>query len=764
VLAVLGAAVLISAGCKPQPPAPPKPSPSASPSPAPSTGPTPSSSPTSGGPVTHDGAYTFRPLGMGGTGFVTGLVVHPTTPGVVYGREDVGGIVGWDERTRTWTQLMQADRVPDPVASDYGGESIAVAASNDQVVFAAVGTGDNGRILTSTDRGKHWHDSGFRTYIEGNNDYRTGPERLVIDPVDDQVAFFGSRTAGLYTTADGGAHWTQVPTTQIPAAPAGTKIGVPFVLFDPTSSRAGRTQRVWAGVAGEGVYLSENGGSTWTKVYSTTVAPQDAKMAADGTLYVTYTTSIRRFTPANHGGADVTAPSAGNGFFLGVDPHDSNRLLATSQAVTPGNLFRSTDGGRTWDTLTYTLASADIQWPLHTTESGYLSTGTFVFDPTRPGRVWFPQGVGVWRSDDVFDSDTAVTWNFVSQGIEEAVTNDLVAPPGGSPVSAIADRNGFTHENLDGYPDRTVLTDEFSAGTSVAYAGQNPSYIAMVSSDTRAQYQPVDTAWTTKPSSGYSTDGGRTWTLFGGDKSQISSLYGGNIAVSADAKSLVWQPSIPAFNAATPDNAPEYSTDNGKTWKKSTGVAAGTGIHDQIWWGSKRALDADTVTPGVFYLYTVRNGGEFFRSTDGGASWTRTAGRAPTGDGNDSHVFGQIHAVPGKAGNVWSSNAQGGLSYTLDSGASWTKVPAVQEAKAFGFGKAATAGGYPTVFANAKIDGVWGVYRSTDRGATWSLVSKYPAGYYTSITVVTGSMDVAGRVFVGFGTNGVVYGDVTTGH
>ena len=48
----------------------------------------------------------------------------------------------------------------------------------------------------------------------------------------------------------------------------------------------------------------------------------------------------------------------------------------------------------------------------------------------------------------------------------------------------------------------------------------------MVSSDSRAQYQPVDTSWTTPPASGYSADGGETWTPFGGDKSQISTLYG----------------------------------------------------------------------------------------------------------------------------------------------------------------------------------------------------------------------------------------------
>ncbi|WP_410813870.1 WD40/YVTN/BNR-like repeat-containing protein [Micromonospora sp. 067-2] len=771
---ILTTAVLLVGGCRPVPAGPPAAGPppqttavsatllgTGSSGSAASTPPgTPHSTGTRTAPPTR-AAYSFRPLRMGGTGFVTGLVAHPTSPGVVFAREDVGGLVRWNEATQGWTPLLRGDRVPQPSAADYGVESVAVAASDDRVVYAAVGTGEGGRILVSRDRGEHWSDGGFRTYIEGNNEYRTGPERLSVDPRDARRAYFGSRTAGLFATTDGGRSWRQVSTDQIPASAPGDRVGVAFVLHDPSGSAVrGRSHRIWAGVAGHGVYLSTNGGRNWTLAYATTETPSDAKITLDGTLYVGFPHTIRRFTPADHAGTEVSAPSAGPGFLLGVDPHDASRLIATSQAVTPGNLFRSLDGGATWETLSYSLRSTEIGWPLQTTEGGYLSTGTFVVDPTHPGRVWFPQGIGVWRSEDVFDADTAVTWNFVSAGIEEAVTYDLVAPPGGAPISAIADRNGFRHDDPDAYPARTVLTDAFSAGTSVSYAAARPSYVAMVSSDTRAQYQPIDTPWTTAPASGYSTDGGRTWTPFGGDKSQIRQLYGGNIAVSANAESMVWQPSIPALASGDPQNVPQYSTDDGRSWTPSTGISAGTGIHDLIWWGSKRALDADTVTAGTFYLYTTRNHGEFFRSTDGGVSFVRMPGTPPTGDGNDSHVFGQVHAVPGRAGHVWSSNAQGGLSYTTDGGATWTRIAAVQDARAFGFGAPVQPGGYPAVFANARIGDVWGVYRSDDQGQRWSLVSRYPGGYAATITVVTGDPARPGRVYVGFGGNGVVYGDV----
>jgi hypothetical protein len=43
----------------------------------------------------------------------------------------------------------------------------------------------------------------------------------------------------------------------------------------------------------------------------------------------------------------------------------------------------------------------------------------------------------VWRSTNLSDSN--IVWNFISKGIEETVTADLIAPPGGQPVSAIYD-------------------------------------------------------------------------------------------------------------------------------------------------------------------------------------------------------------------------------------------------------------------------------------------------------------------------------------
>ncbi|ADI13093.1 endo-1,4-beta-glucanase [Streptomyces bingchenggensis BCW-1] len=42
---------------------------------------------------------------MGGTGFVTGVLFHPSVRGLAYARTDIGGAYRWDDRADRWTPL-----------------------------------------------------------------------------------------------------------------------------------------------------------------------------------------------------------------------------------------------------------------------------------------------------------------------------------------------------------------------------------------------------------------------------------------------------------------------------------------------------------------------------------------------------------------------------------------------------------------------------------------------------------------------------------
>jgi hypothetical protein len=699
-------------------------------------------------------SYTWKEVKIGGGGFVTGIVAHPTTSNLVYARTDVGGAYRWDSANSKWIRITLASSIPSPVAADNNVESIAISKTNDQVVYIAVGNNINsadGRILKSTNRGASWTDvTTQRWKMGGNLDYRQGSERLVVDPSNDNVLYFGSRKEGLWVSNNGGGNWSQVSTSSIPlgANPGGSgdAVGVKFVYFDPASGTTnGKTNRIYVSVAGEGLYKSDNAGSSWTKILTETSSFLfDADLAGDGTFYVAgerggVSSPVKKYNPTANTWTTLTMPVTSSGWNVAVDPFNSSRVFVFDGGMRDGRIFRSTNAGANWSTLNLAMSSPGIPWVSNTNEDQWMSTGNVIFDPHTSGKLWFAQGVGVWTSTDINDSE--LTWSNISQGIEEMVASDIVAPSTGKVVVSVADRQGFYFSNVDAYPSKTLFNNDFSSASSLDYSGQNPSFLAAVEYDHRDGSNKD--IW-------YSTDSGANWIK----TSASPGAHGGEIAVSAtNTMNMVVVKDGYNLN-------PMVTTDRGATWTELTWFGSNKSFHEQYWWFGKKALTADRVQGGVFYLYVGNNAGEFYRSTNNGQTWEKAPGTAPLSWG-DTHVHGQIEAVPGQAGHVWVGVYDNGLSYTTNKGDSWTKITAIQSVKAFGFGQAMNGSSYPAVYAYAKINNEWALWRSTDQGANWDKIAKYPGNIQDTIYHVTGDMSAAGKVYVGFSGNSFVYG--TTG-
>ena len=99
---------------------------------------------------------------------------------------------------------------------------------------------------------------------------------------------------------------------------------------------------------------------------------------------------------------------------------------------------------------------------------------------------------------------TAVTWTDMSVGIENLVANEIIVPPGGNPVLASWDRPFFYISDPNTYPSTygPVASDNIVAGWSVDYASSSPSFLVGIAD------------WWGTEESGYSTNGGQTWTKF----------------------------------------------------------------------------------------------------------------------------------------------------------------------------------------------------------------------------------------------------------
>jgi photosystem II stability/assembly factor-like uncharacterized protein len=122
--------------------------------------------------------------------------------------------------------------------------------------------------------------------------------------------------------------------------------------------------------------------------------------------------------------------------------------------------------------------------------------------------------------------------------------------------------------------------------------------------------------------------------------------------------------------------------------------------------------------------------------------------------------------VPGRAGHLWFAQGRdhpaspSSFSRSTDGGVTWNPVAFFDQAWVFGYGKAATADGYPTLFVYGRsaADAAWGVWRSTDEGASWARVAEFPLGIFDSVHAVTGDPDIFGRVYIGWSGNSFAYG------
>lgn len=411
--------------------------------------------------------------------------------------------------------------------------------------------------------------------------------------------------------------------------------------------------------------------------------------------------------------------------------------------------------GEGWDWSNQLKSSNDIPW---LESSGlYMSSGELQFDPKIPNKLYQAAGVGVWETTipEELDSNVPIVWNSMSRGIEQLVTNEIIAPPGGSPIVASWDRPFFTIDDVNSYPERYDDGEggsNFSMGWNVDYASMNPNVIVGISDYWGREH------------SGVSTDGGQTWAKFAGQPTSANTSIGGSIAAST-AENYIWAPA----NGGTP----AYTQDGGDTWTDIT-LPEHSGEWGGFHWAhylNRTNVAADREAPNTFYLYdsgqTLRDGGTeadngLWRTEDGGTTWDKVH------DGQIapwSYYNTKIEAVPGSEGELFFSGGPVGDSnvmddspfmHSTDGGTTWEEVAGIDEVFSFGFGKAATEGGPATVNVVGYYDGDFGIWQSQDNAKNWTKIGETPMGSLDVIKTISGDMD-NDNVYIGTGGSGAIY-------
>lgn len=311
---------------------------------------------------TKDGGRSWENISDGFFGGSIGAItVSKSDPNVIYvggGEKTVRGNVSsgygiWKsvDAGKTWTSsgLKTSRHIP----------RIAVDPTNHNIVYAGVlgniykPTQERG-VYKSTDGGATWKKTLF-----ANN--QAGVVDLLIDPTNPRILYAstwnvqrtpyslssGGEGSALWKSTDRGETWTEISINE--GFAEGT-LGIIGVSVSPINN-----QRVWAMVENKdqgGLYRSDNGGETWTKVNSDRNLRQRAwyytRVYADTKdVDVVYVLNVR-YHKSTDGGKTFSSHNAPHGDHhdLWIASEDPNRMIIGDD----GGAQVTYDGGETWST------------------------------------------------------------------------------------------------------------------------------------------------------------------------------------------------------------------------------------------------------------------------------------------------------------------------------------------------------------------------------------------------------------------------------
>ncbi|WP_432133887.1 cellulose binding domain-containing protein [Streptomyces sp. bgisy154] len=725
-------------------------------------------------------SYTWKNARIDGGGFVPGIVFNRTERNLAYARTDIGGAYRWQESSKSWTPLL------DSVGWDRWGHTGVVSLASDPVdpdkVYAAVGTytnswdPGNGAVLRSGDRGASWQKADLPFKLGGNMPGRGMGERLAIDPNKDSVLYLGAPSGkGLWRSTDSGVTWAQVTAfpnpgnyVQDPSDTSGyasDNQGIVWATFDESTGTPGSaTKTIYVGVADKdnAVYRSTDAGVTWQRIggQPTGYLPHKGVLdAVNGYLYIAYSD---KGGPYDGGKGQLWRYATATGTWTDISP--------VAEADTYYGFSGLTVDRRDPGTLMTTAYSS--WWP-----------DTQLFRSTDSGATWskawdytsYPDRANRYTMD--VSSSPWLTWNADPQPPEQTpklgwMTEALEIDPFDSDrmmygtgatiygTENLTEWDGggtFTIKPMVRGLEETAVNDLASPPSGAPLLSALGDIGGFRHTDLTEVPSMMYTApvFTTTTSLDYAeTDPNtvvRVGDLDSGPHVAFSTDNGAHWFAGSDPSGVSGGGTVAAaadgsrFVWSPNGTGVQHTTGFGTSWSASSGIPAGA------------IVESDRVDPLTFYGF---KSGKFYVSEDGGATFTASAA---TGlPGGDSVRF---KALPGTKGDVWlaggASDGAYGLWHSTDAGATFTKLSGVEQADTVGFGKAAAGATYQTLYTSAKIGGVRGIFRSTDQAATWTRVNDDAHQWGWTGAAITGDPRVYGRVYVSTNGRGVIYGDTS---
>lgn len=409
--------------------------------------------------------YVYRHAPVPGGGFVTGFCFHPNKKDILYARTDIGGVYRYDFVSNTWISLM--DHVKAIEKWESYPLSIALDASNPEWLYIASGDWTNNYLCRSKDYGKHFEYFPIPAGVHGNAPGRGTGERLVVDPHNPKVLYYGSQTHGLLISEDYGESWSSLP---VSSAGGKAEQDIAFVWVDPRSEKNGSCQTIVVSTSGKenspgenirgrSLYISRNAGNTFIPM------PGQPSISDFGSfpgfvgqravfagkyLYITMSAvgyswggwhgyacdmggaqqgCILRYELAEKGeiknfkyvtpdmsflgnnGGDISKICGFGG--INADPENSEHIICSTQCCESGDaVFYSTDCGEHWTPILHKLSIGKMDFegvpymkPEYNGDDNLIHwLSDIKIDPFEPNRAVFNTGTGIFMTENLEDA------------------------------------------------------------------------------------------------------------------------------------------------------------------------------------------------------------------------------------------------------------------------------------------------------------------------------------------------------------------------
>ena len=282
---------------------------------------------------------------------VTSLAVDPSNPSTLYAVAQLGGIWKSVNGGQSWSAS----------STGYTGDIAAflgIVPSSPSTLYVGSNTG----VFRSTDSGATW------AQRNGNLPAQR-VFAMAIDAADPSVLYVSVDAAGggVYRSADAGSSWTARP------------LPVPSGSVTTLTPRGPDLFAGWANV----LWKSANGGANWTIPYpdilpgsllSIAAPPGESDVVVGVNQRGTYRSTS---SPAPDWISTKTGLTSFKISALAVRPGEPAALFGAASGG--GGVFRSTDGGRSWEPLAAGLANSDVY------ALAFDSTGRFLYAGTGDG-------------------------------------------------------------------------------------------------------------------------------------------------------------------------------------------------------------------------------------------------------------------------------------------------------------------------------------------------------------------------------------------